>query len=321
MENITLESYFVKDGKSYKKFKALAEEEKKLVNKELINSLFKSVKTKSLKVNYMGLEKTKGDITQFSKYDDIVNCIKILENMYKSNPNDAPKEINTLVRSLAMLKKYAPEFKKAFSDKNELAILTYTNMSAALISSTAMLISATMEFLKQPEGNYKAIFSDKKAVEKDVYIASLDRFLNMDIKGEFKRLFNAKLSESGLTEDCEQSDLLSEDLGLGLIILASIFIAVFAIRDIVFMFYFTGAKISESLLTLAYFLEQHALGIDATTTKGKDIRDRQFKVVEKLRTIAVKIKGDNKTAEKKSEREKEKEDEENSEIPDNTVLL
>lgn len=301
-----LESYFIKDGKTYKQYKALNEAEQKQLSKDAITKLFNSIKKKSLKIDYMGIEKTNGDVTKFSKYKDLENAITVLDTMYKQDPQVAPKEINTLVKTLALLKKYKNDFANAFSINNEFVIMMYTNIVAALIGATSITIAASIDYVKDPLGNYKEIFKQHTDLNKDVYIKSLDKFLNLEIKGELKRIINLKKEE-------DDNEIFSESVfTISMIVLSSVFIAIFAIRDIVFLYYYYKTRIGEKMLMIAYFLEKHANNLDVSKDNYKEVQEKQLKMVEKLRATGDKLLADRKYAEKQADKDKNEEDRNNS---------
>lgn len=339
---LMLESYMFPDGKSKLKFNMLTEAEKKVFTKNAVTKLFKAIKNKSLRVNYMGLERTKGDVTAYPKYEDVENAIKILNNMYKSNPSDAPKEILSCVKVLDILKKNKDSFQSAFSRKNDVVIILYVNIYAALIAGASKLVAATIEYIKQPTGEYKAAFKkeSKSIMKDDAYFTSLDRFITIDKNGQLKQLLN---NTNKLNEDVDLDNdyfyslgedytlLLDEDLGdfsfsgligdgLSSIIDAlpakEIGIAVLVIVAVVYIvgflpyhFYKLKKSLSDHLLNLAYFLEEHTYEIDTSTEKGKAAKEKQLKIVEKLKTLGNALSLDDKKAKKEAEKE-QKEDEE-----------
>jgi len=320
---VLLESYLFPDGKSKLKYAALTEAEKKVFTKNMVSKLFSTIKNKALKVNYMGLEKTKGDFSSYPKYSDVENSIKILEKMYNSNPSEAPKEILSCVRTLDLLKKYKDSFKKAFSSKNEPATVLYVNICAALIAGTSKIISATIEYIKQPTGEYKAAFIKEKqnVLKDDVYFQSLNRFNNMDKTGQLKQLFDitTKLEESGCMLDEDWTILggagdILDKLPAGakgvIAVVAVIAIVIWAIRVIPYTLYRLRKSISDHLLNLAYFLEEHADELDTNTEKGRKVKERQLRIVEKLKALGNKLSLDDDKAQKEAKKDNEKDEEE-----------
>jgi len=309
-----IESYFIKDGKTFKEYNALNEAEKNQLSKDTVGKLFSSIKNKSLKVNYFGIEASKGDITKFTKYSDLDNAIKVLDTMYRNDPQVAPKEIPSLVRCYEAIKKYKADFTKAFNEKNELVSMLYTNMVAAIIGQASTLIASTVDYVKDPMGNYKEIFKQREKKAKDVYSASIEKFLNMEIRGDLAKIF-------------KRNEVLSEDLLMisGIALLA-IFSAIFIIRDVIFLYYYGKTKLGEQMLHLALFLEEHARSLDLSKKSNKEVQKKQLKEVEKLKKLSSKLLADREADERVVSREKDKEDKETSNIPtsgggDNTVFI
>lgn len=334
-----LEAYYVTDGKSKMNFQTLTEDDKAVLGKATVTKLFNTVKTKALKVNYAGIEKSKGDITKFNKYDDLQNSIKILNNMYNADPSNSPTEIPKLVRCLQILKKYKAKFMTSFNNKNEVVIMLYTNIVAALIGCTSLMISTTIEYIKTPTGDYKAIFKGKKAKTKNVYYNSIDRFLKMEVRGQLNSLFKDNEVKTSLNESADGvvsedvleagaaafSALMAVPIGQVAVVIVGIFVAVLIAREVVYLYFYSRTKISEELLTLAYFLEEHSQSLD----ENSKTKEKQEKVVAKLKRLSEILSVDKENAGKKAEQEQKKEDEENrnsndtgsSSSDDNDILL
>lgn len=303
-----IESYFIKDGKTYNQYMALSEDNKFQLSKDTITKLFDSIKKKALKVDYFGIEASKGDITKFAKYSDLDNAIKVLNNMYLSDPQVAPREIPSLVRCLNIIKKYKSNFTKAFETNSELLSMLYTNMVAAMIGETSVLISTSIDYVKDPLGNYKEIFKEREKNTKDVYYSSIEKFLNMEVRGDLAKLFNQK-----------QSDVLNESiLTITGITLIAIFSAIFIIRDIIFLYYFGKTRLGLQMLHLAMFLEEHARDLDTSKKGNKEIQKKQLAKVEKLKKMSEKLLADRNADEKVVDKEKAKEDKQNSNVPSST---
>jgi len=330
---VMLESYLFPDGKSKLKYNALTEAEKNVFTKNMVAKLFNTIKNKSLRVNYMGLEKTKGDFTKYPKYEDVENSVKILNNMYNSNSSEAPKEILHCVRTLDLLKKYKTSFTKAFSDKNEAAAILYVNICAALIAGTSKIVAATIEYIKQPTGEYKAAFKkeSQNALKDDVYFESLTRFITMEKTGQLKKLFDisGNLSEevldegvlkdmanSGLVSDIKEiwSNLSNSKVGKAtkaiIGVVGIIAVVIWAVRVIPYTIYKLRKSISDHLLNLAYFLEEHAYELETDTKKGRETQEKQLRIVEKLKSLGNSISLDDKKAQKEASKDQKKDEEE-----------
>jgi len=322
----------------------------------------------------MGLEKTKGDFTKYPKYDDVENAIKILNNMYNSNSSEAPKEILHCVRTLDLLKKHKASFVKAFSDKNEPAAILYVNICAALIAGTSKIVAATIEYIKQPTGEYKAAFKKESQdiLKDDVYFESLTRFITMEKTGQLKKLFDISgnlsedisiLDEGGVKDffnfvkeltndesfkksvkdvknrvkDTEKNNGTLKDTlkkawdtpaGKVVAIIGILAIVIWAVKTIPYTIYKLRKSISDHLLNLAYFLEEHAYELETDTKKGREVQEKQLRIVEKLKSLGNSISLDDKKAQKeatkdqkKDEEESRKEDQSSNNYDDDDVLL
>jgi hypothetical protein len=315
-----LESYFVKDYKSFKNYQSLSESEKKTFSKSLVTKLFNTVKNKSLGVNYNNIEKSKGDITKVNNYMDLDNCIHILVNMYNSNPSKELSVILRLKETQDIFLKYKNDFIRGFTQKNEIVMLTYTNMVAALISGTARIIATSIDYVKQPDNTFQRSFKkvNKGMYDKDVYFKSLTRFCNMEKKGELKQILNTRrLNEAfdiGITENC---DILDESIAgifaVGMAVIVGVFLLLVAIRGLVFTFFHLKNGLANSLLMMSYFLEEHANNLDTSEGKNAKIKEKQLKIVAKLKALSKKLSIEDEDANKKAKKDEEEDDKKNQE--------
>jgi len=313
--NALIQEMYVTDLKSSENFKMLTEEDKKSISKELVRKLFTSIKNKSLHVDFSAIEKTKGNVATLSGYQDLTNSINYLQSMYQYNSDKAPKEIPVLKRSLDILIKYRKEFEKAFATKQETKILFYDNMYAALISSTAFLISASIMYIKTPAGDYKAIFKDtaKNAVTGDLTFKNLDKLVKMESSGKLRQFLttNDLISESTYftTEYLNnENDVTSLNEGIiaitaGIILL--LITVLFVIKSLIFKFYECRVTIAEYLIQMAYFVECNIKNLDSDNKKNKKIIEKQQKAVKKLLDLAEKIKVEDREANRSAQQKDE----------------
>lgn len=315
MDLTLLENYIVRTGKDRLYYNTLNESEKKILSRNMVNKLFKSIKSKSLKVDYFGLEKTKGDITKFKKYSDIENSIAILHRMYNADPTNSPSEILTLVKTLESLKKNKNDFVRCFAEKNEVVIMLYTNIAATLIAATANIILTTIHYIKTPLGDFKKIFKDEneQKFKSKVYFNSLNKYLKIDQNGDLKLVMNKSIKINESFDFNDSNGYLTEVVFIPLAIIAVIFVICIFIREIVFLFYYERKKISNDLLALAYFIEEHAYEIDTSKSEhNKQVFRNQLNAAKKLKDLAEFIAVKTDDAEKKSFEEIKKEDDENA---------
>lgn len=307
---VLLESYCKDMNPSYYYYN---EEDKQVFNKAVITKLYKSIKNKYLKVDYMDLEKCNGDITKFSKYSDLENAIIFIDRLYNSNPSESPIQVKSCVRTLELLKKYKTQFSKAFSGNNDLIEMMFVNMSATLISATSQLVTVGMDYIKDQNGkSYKAMFADNanKILERSTYFKALDKFIKMDANGDLNKFFSKNIPVTEAIENIYENNFIYNEsiAGLTIAVIATIFAVIYLLREIVYMFFFCKKTLSNRMLALAYFLEMDLNNIDVSTEKGKAIYDKQTKTIEKLRHLGNSLVADQKSAENDAEDQKQEDD-------------
>jgi len=327
-----LRNVMVLEGTDEVKFRKLTESTKKDIGGSMITSMFKSIKDKSLQVNYAEVEKTRGDITKLHGYSDLVTSISFLSKMASQNAGTAPKEIAELEACLQNIIRHKNDFQVSFARGNEAGIFLYNNLVVALVGATSFVVAATIEYVKDPLGIYSATFKKNldASISANIYLSNVTKMNRYVQRGTLKTFFNNSsdltLSESTENEAVDGhilventfsaiSDALSKLTsgkvtsgiksvgsfgGKATAVIVSIALILFWLRETVYFYYYSRTVISTNLKHLSAFVEVNSrnLGADKEVTKEK-----QEKIAMKLADLSDKISVESKVGARKTNQE------------------
>jgi hypothetical protein len=295
--NDILEVTIVNEGYDKVKLSKLNEETKNKITNEMINSIYNIVIKKMANLDYTVIETTKGDISTLDGFKDLEGSINLLTTLHSREKN-APPEIPQLRECLNNLLKYKTDFVESFRQNNQMVKMVYLNISAALITLTSIMISATVDFTKDTMGVYR--LHVKKAMEMDkrsnLYLDSITKFNSYCASGKMDSFF---------ASTNQAKNAVGAVLAGGATVIVSIFLIVWAMREIVYTFYYTRSKIASMLAYQAQFLRMNAATLDPDMKK---VREKQEKYAKFLADMSEKIDVESKVATKKAKADLAEED-------------
>jgi len=272
-----LESYLVKDGSDVLKYNKLSEDSKEQITKDIVTSVYKSLRDKSLEIDYTMITATKGDITRLKDYLTLVNCIKFLEGMAKQS-GIVVKELSTIRLAHDNLVAKKSVFIDAYRTENEMVVMLYNNIVMALVYAVSIVVLTMIDYSKQPNGSYEISFKSLDEGRKaNNYIQALEDFNKMVVSGRLAKAATINPNKKNLTGGVMTLT--------GILLLMTMIIPI--IRAIIHCFYQSRVNIAENLKTQAYFLEINMN--DPTKVMNKATRDKQEKTIKKLLALSDKI--------------------------------
>jgi hypothetical protein len=299
-----LSSIILEQESDILKYNRLSEAEKRGVAAELVNSVFLTIKEKSLSIKCPEIEASKGDITKMKGFEDLEKSISFLMSMYSnSSVVDAPKEILDLNECLMYLVKYKKQFIAGFNSKNLAIQFLYKSITMALINATVLLIAMTIEYAKDSLNTYKVVF--KKNASKT---ASINFFV------ENIRKFNAQCKSGKITlffdsvSSPDVSIVKESFVGITLSAIAIVIAVIWIIKEFVYYFFYARESISSYLKYLSTFLDMNASSLG---NNMKGTREKQERLSKWLYDMSEKISLDSKVNTKKAEDDIREDDKEN----------
>ena len=322
------EYFNMNDETTRKYIISLTEDSHNTVLGKLTAKLYNHSLKKTDKIDFAEIPTTKGDITKLSNYDDLVEVIKILKNIVTEYKQD-PAPVDEISTALANIQTRKDLFTRAFAAKCELPMMIYNEIVLAIYTGVSYMISACIEFIKQPRDDSFKISLDKVAYNKSkdhMIYDSLKKFNKACEKGQFDTAMNAIIKKK-ITKFQESSNLMKKNnfilvdtihespILVGAIVAAiSLPVVIFLItnlipilRELSYLFFHAKASFSDYCDTQADLLQMNAYNLENNNTidinKKEKIIDKQMKIADRFRKIANKVAIDSKKAEAEANKE------------------
>ena len=209
---IISESYDLSDYNTKKKL-LFCNEAKRIDNLEhIVNNLYLHIKSNVSGIDFGTIPRSKGVVTRIDNYANILDCINSVHELvftYKER-TDIPDALST---ALANIQQRERLFTKAFALNIEFPIMIYNMTVLAVVSSVSLLLSGTVEYVKNGHDSFAVSF-DKVGYAKSrdhvlyQYVTQFNR--NCD-NGTLDKLMNECI-KNNLTPANESAEIVDEAL-------------------------------------------------------------------------------------------------------------
>ena len=272
-------------------FRLLSEEVKTETVLQVAHDVLNTVQAKIKDVDTVSINKSRGEIKNFSDLKTVQDSVTRLTNMaysYAENiPPELPKYLKEITKSIYNLNKYAPQFKEAYRSKKTLVILRYQSVILSIISSLSYIISVVIDF-KNPN----AIgFKPNMRIEEILPIRSVIDFNTSIENGSFDAALRdtATLREFFVEYSVEEMSTIYEAVDIvnlinngidsfsnffnngnrnGVIFkVLGIIMIILSLRDVFYTLYNSRTKIAEKMQQLRTFLNVDKLPSTNAVTK------------------------------------------------------
>lgn len=279
------------------------EADQNVVMTSLANKLYKHITDKVDEIDFGTIPNSKGDITKIDNFDKLLDCVNIISDILQQyNQNTAPVEIVNL--AIQNMVDRADMFEKAYKLNVEMPIIIYNTIALAIVSSVSYLISSCIEFVKLPEDRGFDIAMDKVGsakVKEAILFKDLARFNKMCKDDSFDKAMDYIIKQNANNFAGAAFVFGTASVAVVLGILLSI---IPLIRELIFFFYYSRAKVSDYFDAQSSLLLINAYNIENNLTRDekqkKTIADKQRKIADTFKKISNALKVNLKTGEKKS---------------------
>ena len=280
------------DADTNTKLLSLDESEQNTLLVSLTNKLYKMMLAKVDDIDYGDIPNTKGDITRLPKYDEMKECIQVLKDIFDQY-HENTKPIKEIENALDYVEGYQDIFTASYAGKIDLGIAMYNNITLAIISSISYMIAVCIEYIKSPKREGMEIVLDKTGVTKvkeSLLYENLIKFNNAarkgDIENAIRPLIKAKAKNFAVTLSG-----IAMGVGVAISVTALILACISMLRDIVYYFYATRARVSQYFDIQADLLEMNANELkdnrDINTIGDKQsVIRRQLAIAREFRKVA-----------------------------------
>lgn len=347
--DIIYEYFDPSKGLEFMKLMSLNEQEQDRVLVNLATRLYDHIVNEVTDIDFGEIPKSKGDITRIPNYLELLDCINIIRDIcircrQKTTATD------TLLKAIDNLKKYKEVWKTSFNRDVNLCKNTYNTLAMAIVCGTSLIISTSIEYIKDPNTGEFDFVLDKVEHAKtlnSVLFKTLKEFNDGCDKGEFMK---AVIAANEAKRNISESEILTFDeagisdslvaasrdalnklptgslsgLGIGIATVGSLIILVAillpAIRNAVSWIYRSRQKLSDYLAIQSALIEMNANNLRYNNSKSEEernrIADKQMKWAAKFKQLSNKLSVKMKKAEVESRNTLEKESSEKYAIKD-----
>lgn len=314
-KSIISEHFDIFDNNTRKTLLSLHEQDdQNMVLSSLSNKLYHHIIEKTAEIDYGGIPLSKGDITKIPHFLDIKECLSTIQLLVVEFKGDTTP-VDEVLKLIENLKSSKDIWEKAYLYKSEIPIILYETMALSIVSSTSLLISTCIEYIKEPTEETFTIVFDKVGYsksKKSLLFKNIIKFNKAYSKGEIRKVMEPTVS--AITKVKESVDIVTEVSVTGVIagiitaglIGALITLIIPLLQELVCFFYCGRQKFSDFFEIQANILAINAESVKLDYTKNKKDREaiykKQMKYVETFKKISNKLAVTMKTAETNSEK-------------------
>lgn len=195
---IISEEYDLSDYATKKKL-LFCNEAKRIDNLEhIVNNLYLNIKSNVSGIDFGTIPKSQGVVTHVENYASLIDCINSIHELVHTygEKTDIPDALST---ALANIQQRERTFTKAFALNIEFPIMVYNMSVLAVVSSVSLLLSASVEYVKNGHDSFSVSF------DKVGYVKSRDHVLYQYITMFNKNCDNGTLDK--LMAECIKNNL------------------------------------------------------------------------------------------------------------------
>lgn len=304
---IMTEHFDITDTETRRVLLAVDEEDQAQVVTDLTSKLYDSIVHKITEIDFGTIPDTNGDITKMENFSQMVDCLDTMESLLDTYKQDTTAAV-TIKKAVANIVARKDMFEKAFRYEIEMPMVMYNTLSLACVASTSYLISACVEFIKNPNDESFTISLNKTGAiktQESLMYKNLEKFNKSCEKGEFDKCMEHVISTKvkNLIGGVPTGVAI---LAIGAI--AAILMSIIPImRELIFAFYLSRVKMSDYFEVQADLLDMNAANVETSTTldpkKRKEVAKRQVNIASKFRKIANFVEVKTKDADSKAIKE------------------
>ena len=291
----------IKTFKERDAYVALTEAESQAVTTQLIANILKSAVDKS-HVDFGDIPNSKGRIEKYKGYSSMVQSLDYMDRL---SGNGKIQDIATVRTALEQLTSLGDIFDKGFKLNNKFVILTYNSVVLACVEATSGLIAEFMKYIQEPSTmTVKINYNSTQPFT--LCLKNLENFNTLSVKGEMRKSLSALMGGAGKENFIGAGAILSGAKKLGAIagMAAMVSVILPVVRELVFLYYNSRAKISDFLSQQAHFVEMSKASLESDmsmdSNRKASIKAKQEARIKTLLTLSDKIAVHYSMAEKKA---------------------
>lgn len=325
-DRILKEHFDTSNRKSIRTLLSLNETEQNQAMVALASKLYEKIVDKVDDIDFGTIPASRGDITKIGNFQELRECITVMGDILNHYKQDTV-HLETVDKAIENLKASKATWEKAFAVDCEMAITFYNTISLSIVSAVSLLISSSIDFIKEPGNQSFQISFDKAGYTKTkdkLLFQNLEKFNKAYIKGDITKTFDAIIkANSSLKESANMygDEVVKEDValyllvgvvGAGMFVSAILTVIIPILHELVSILYCVRQDISEYFDVQSKLVQFNAEQLKYNYTKSdkelKKVYDKQMKIANTFKKIsdAFAIKMNKAEAEAKQDIKQEK---------------
>lgn len=310
---IVTEHFDIFDPYTRRRLISVQEGEQDQVLASLSAKLYSIIVDKTTEIDYGDIPRSKGDITRIPNFVGITECLNTIKGILVEFKEDT-EPVDEILKAIDNLRESRDLWEKAYTFNSSLPITFYETIALAIVSSTSLLISTSIDYIKEPSENSYTISLDKVSYHKNkdaLLFRNLKRFNKAYMNGEIRKVMEPTLRVK--EEVKEAVDIITEfgasSIIAGIItagvIVSMISLIIPILHELTSFFFCTKQHISDFFEVQADLLALNAESVKLDYTKTESERNKiytkQMKLVARFKKIANALAVKLKSAEKRGE--------------------
>lgn len=334
--NDIIKEYFdITDNETRRVLVTINEADQNQVMGNLAARLYDSIVKKVTDIDFGQIPASKGDITKIPNYIDMVSCLTTIRDMMVES-KQSTNLADIIFLSIENMKKYKKIWEKGYILENEMVVVFYNTIALSIVSGISLLISATVEFIKNPQSDTIDIELSKVVNHKtkdNLLFMNLDKFNKACKKGDIEKSFNDMLKvQRQLKEGTIVKESISSILFTGAMVIGLLSTIIPILHQLTNALYCLRQNVAEYLSGEADIIRLNAEKVQynraKTPEQKKKIIARQHKIADHFKkwSNALMIKANKADAEAKKQIKEDKDTKSKindvvDEIPDSASIF
>lgn len=331
--DIVLKEYFdTTDRRSMRTLLSLNEADQNQAMVALAAKLYEKIVAKVDDIDFGTIPASKGDITKIGNFQEMRECINVINEILVHYKQDTT-QLEIINKAIENIKSSKKIWEKAFAIESELPMTFYNTMVLSIVSSVSLLISSSIDFIREPGHDSFEISFDRVGYTKTkdkLLFQNLDKFNKSYLKGDIEKLMGAMVKSTatikesygyGIDEPVTEAIAITtwativgiaKAIGAGSALIILLRVIVPVLHELTCSLYCAKQSISDYFEVQARIVQFNAENVKYTYTKSPEqvqkIHDKQMKIADKFKKIsaafAVKMSKADSDAKKLIEKEK-----------------
>lgn len=307
---IIKEHFDVIDTETRKCLLSINEADQNQVLGSLAAKLYDSIVKKITDIDFGQIPNSKGDITKIPNYLEIVECLTTIRDMMVRQ-RQSTLSVDIIFTSIENMKKYKSLWEKGYNIDSEMTVVFYNTIALSIVSATSLLISAIVEFIKNPDSGIVDIEIAKVSNSKTkdgLLFKNLDSFNKSCKKGDIEKTFTAVLkAQRSVKEAMMVTENIVAILFTGAMVVSLLTCVIPILHQLTAMLYNLRQSISEYLSGEADIIRLNAEKVNYNRSKTpeqkKKIIARQHKIADRFKKWSNQLMIKANKAEKEAEKQ------------------